>query len=47
MGYVSNAPYFCMAMEMVDDFSNKDIFQREQAREHLMDMAGKYRAAAD
>ena len=40
-------PYFCMTMEMVDEFSNKDIFQREQAREHLTEMAGKYRAAAE
>ena len=47
MGYVANAPYFCMAMDMVDDLSNKDIFQREQAPEHLMEMAGKYREAAD
>ena len=25
MGYVTNAPYFCMAMEMVDNLANKDI----------------------
>ena len=25
MGYVADAPYFCMAMEMVDDLANKDI----------------------
>ena len=45
MEYVDNAPYFCMATETVEDLTNKAIYQREQAHEHLLEMAGKARAA--
>ena len=47
MGYVANAPYFCMAMDMVSDLANEYISQGEQAREHLLEMTGNFIAADD
>ena len=43
MGYVDNAPYFCMAMETVANLANKAISHREQARDHLLEIAVKAR----
>ena len=47
MGYVDNAPYFCMVMDTVANLANKAISHREQARKHLMEIAGKTRATDD
>ena len=47
MGYVDNSPYFFMAMEMVADLANEDISKMEQASNHLLEMAGKYRSSYD
>ena len=47
MRYVDNAPYFCMDIETVANLANEAISQRYQAREHLLEMAGKARAADD
>ena len=45
MGYEDNAPYFYMATEMVSELANEAIYQRELAREHLLEMAAEARAA--
>ena len=47
MGYVDNAPYFCMATETVADLANKAISQRDQAREHPLGIASEDRAVYD
>ena len=44
IGYVDSAPYFSMAMEMMADLANKVISQREQAREHLLELESEARA---
>ena len=45
MGYVDNAPYFCIAMETVPDLANEAIPQSEQAHKYLLEMAAEARAA--
>ena len=45
MGYVDNAPNFCMATETVADLAKEAISQRKQAREHPLEMTAEARAA--
>ena len=47
MGYVDNAPYFCMSKETVSGLANEAISQREQEHEHTLEMASKARATDD
>ena len=47
MGYIDNAPYYCMAMETLTNIANEAIFQREHAGEHTLHLESKYRAAND
>ena len=47
MGYINSAPSFCMATKTVANLANEAISQRYQAREHLLEMAGKARSADD
>ena len=45
MGYVDNAPYFCMVTETVAKFANEAMSQREKAHEHLLEMTAKTKAS--
>ena len=45
MGYIDNAPYFCMSTETVEDLANEATSQRDQAHKHPLEMAAEARAA--
>ena len=46
MWYIYN-PYFCMVMETMANLTNKAISQRDKTHKHLLEIAGKVRAADD
>ena len=45
MGYIDSATYFCMATETVTDLANEAITLKEQAGEHILELAAKDRVA--
>ena len=45
MGYIGSSPYFFIATETAANLANKAISHREQADEHLLELAYEARAA--